>query len=93
MEIRYKVTGTNIMGDMVKINLQRSDLVQEKESFNPFESMTEGKELDLEMLMKKTQNMAVKMSINDSITVSYDEWKKQKINVDDIILVEVSKEK
>ena len=93
MQVRYKVKSTAIHGDIVKIILQRDDIVQEKDTFNPFDITKMGKEgIDFEQIMKQSQKLAIKMTNEDSITVPYEEWKKNKIKTDDFITIDVNKE-
>ena len=73
--------------------MQVDNAVEEKETFNPFDDMQKGEGLDLGGIMQKAQNMAVKFSNQDSITVPHEEWEKNKFNVDDIIVLDISKEK
>ena len=94
MNIRYKVKTVSIEGDIVKLIIQRSDAVKEKDNFNPFDfdKMTKG-EFDFDKVVQQSQKMAIKMFNQDSVTVPYDEWKNNKINPDDFINIELTKEK
>lgn len=92
MKIRYEVKAVHHIGDEVKILLQKNSVVEEKELLNPFEMIDSEKGLDMGDMMQKMQNMTLKMTNQDSITVPYDEWQKDKIQVDDIIVVDAKKE-
>jgi len=82
-----------MLDDQVKINIKQEELVQAKETFNPFEKIGSDEGFDMMGMLEKTQKMATKLINQDSITVPYEEWKQNKINVDDIVVIDVNKEK
>jgi len=93
MKLRYKVISTSRIGDYIKIVIQQEAAVEEKENFNPLEiAKSEDGGFDMAQMVGNLTNMTTKMLNKDTITVSYEDWQKDKINIDDIITLDVNKE-
>ena len=90
MKLRYKVLGTQMVGDFVRLLLKPDNAIEEKEVFNPMEMAEKG--LDFSNLMQQAEKMAIRTATQDHITIPYDEWKKHEFKINDIILIEVSTE-
>jgi len=88
MKMRYKVLGTQKVGDFVRILLRNDNPIEEKETFNPFEMAEQG--LDFSKLMQQAEKMAIKTSNQDTITIPFEEWKKHEFKIDDFLWLEVS---
>jgi len=93
MKLRYKVISTSRIGDYIKIVIQQEAAVEEKENFNPLEiAKSEDGGFDMAQMVDNLTNVTTKMLNKDTITVSYEDWQKDKINIDDIITLDVNKE-
>lgn len=90
MKLRYKVLGTQMVGEYVRLILRPDNIVEQKEVFNPMEMAKEG--LNFGKLMKQAEKMAVKTSTQDNITIPYKEWEKYKFKINDVICLEASTE-
>lgn len=92
MKVRYKIVGTQIVADYVKLTLQQNEAVGEKNVFDPTEMVT-GKGIDFQGMLNKTQNMVMKTSNLDTVTIPYEEWEKFEYKIGDIVTVELKSEK
>jgi len=90
MDIRYKVKGTQEVGEYVRILLRPEALVEKKETFNPMANPDKG--LDFGKIMQQAQNMAVKTMTDDVITIPINEYNKYKYKIGDIVLLNLKTE-
>ena len=88
MKQRYIIKGTIRMGDIVRLLLLKEDVAKPAEKMGFLEMATNAQEI-----MEQQQLKAVLAQQPDTITISYDEWKKYQYKVDDIVWIEVNSEK
>lgn len=88
MNQRYVIKGTIRMGELVRLLLMKEDVARPVEKMGMLEMATKAQEI-----IESQQTKAILTQSPDTITISYDEWKKYEYKVDDIIWVDVKAEK
>jgi len=87
MEKRYVIKGTVRIGDFVRIMMNADDIVQEKNSLNPFEMIK-----NMQGMTEELQVKAVLLQAPDTITIPYDEWNEHKYKIGDIVKINMTPE-
>jgi len=90
MKRRFKILGTRRFGEAVRLIIEPSDIVKEKQQFNPMTIMSDPD--GIQTRLQEMQNNVMIQSMPDTITISYEEWQKHKYNTDDIVWIEVTPE-
>ena len=87
MQQRYVIIGTRRHNDNVRLFLLKQEIVDKKENYDMFEMAS-----NPESFMNKMEQKAILSQQPDTITISYDEWKKYKYKVDDTIIIDAKPE-
>ena len=87
MKQRYVIKGTIRMGEFVRLLLTKEEIAKPSEKVGIMEMAS-----NIHSVMEKQQTKAVMLQQPDTITITYDEWKKYTYKVDDIVWVDITSE-
>lgn len=87
MKMRCRVRGTLEIGDNVRLTLEPSEAVQEKEEMGTMKILSNPMGL-----MNKMKTDAIMQGQPDIITIPKEEWEKHKWQIDDIVVIEIKPE-
>jgi len=85
MKQRYVVLGTRRYNDTVRLFLRRDDMVQSKKENDIFSSILSNPEGYINQMKED----AILTQQPDTITISYEDWKKNEYKVDDVIFIDI----
>jgi len=86
MKTRYQITGTTRLNNLVRLFLDRQDLVKEQEP-GIMSALA-----DMEGMQLKMQQKAVLMQQPDVISIPFEEWKKKQYKIGDYIWIDITDE-